>query len=181
MIRIRTILAGTVAAASLLVGGDVQGASAAVIGQSWPTVAAGARNTDVFTIQALLRFHHDGDIGFDQGLIVDGVFGRKTRAAVQQFQRSHGLHADGVVGPLTWSRLVSRAAPGDRGDQVLALQEQLRELGVERGQTELLRADGTFGPVTKAAVQREQQRWSLKPTGIVDVATWRVLVLHTAH
>ncbi len=69
------------------------------------------------------------------------------------------------------------------GEQVLALQEQLRELGVEREQahphSELVRVDGMYGPLTKAAVRREQQRYSLNPTGVADVATWRVLVAHT--
>lgn len=36
----------------------------------------------------------------------DGVFGRKTRAAVQQFQKSHGLVNDGIVGPATWDVLL---------------------------------------------------------------------------
>ena len=181
MIRVRTMLAGAVATASLLAVSGVQSADAAE--QSWPTVGAGAHSTDVFTIQSLLRFHHDGDIGPRQGLRVDGAFGPRTRAAVQQFQRERRLHADGIVGPLTWSRLVQRAALGARGEQVLALQEQLRELGVEREQahphSELVRVDGMYGPLTKAAVQREQQRYSLNPTGVADVATWRVLVAHT--
>jgi Transglycosylase-like domain/Putative peptidoglycan binding domain len=39
------------------------------------------------------------------GLKPDGVYGRKTRAAVKRFQRAHGLTADGIVGPQTLAAL----------------------------------------------------------------------------
>ena len=38
-------------------------------------------------------------------LLVDNRFGLKTEKAVIDFQKSHGLHADGVVGPQTWKAL----------------------------------------------------------------------------
>lgn len=41
------------------------------------------------------------------GLVVDGIFGRKTEVAVQEFQLAHGLHADGIVGPQTWKALLA--------------------------------------------------------------------------
>ena len=37
---------------------------------------------------------------------VDGIFGSKTYAAVLAFQKANGLAADGIVGPLTWGKLV---------------------------------------------------------------------------
>lgn len=42
--------------------------------------------------------------GFDPGP-VDGRMGKKTKAAVKQFQRRNNLKADGIVGEKTWSLL----------------------------------------------------------------------------
>ena len=39
------------------------------------------------------------------GLVVDGVYGARTTAAVAGFQSEHGLAVDGVVGPVTWGAL----------------------------------------------------------------------------
>jgi peptidoglycan hydrolase-like protein with peptidoglycan-binding domain len=39
------------------------------------------------------------------GLPADGVYGKRTRAAIRRFQRSHGLDVDGVAGPQTLAAL----------------------------------------------------------------------------
>lgn len=49
------------------------------------------------------------------------MFGESTRAAVERYQRAHGLTADGVVGPRTWAALQGDGgalytAPGWRWD-----------------------------------------------------------------
>lgn len=49
--------------------------------------------------------------GFYQGEI-DGVKGRKTRAAIKKFQKENGLTADGVVGKRTWQALNKYASGG---------------------------------------------------------------------
>ena len=55
------------------------------------------------------------DKGFDPGRI-DGVWGRKTIAAVKLFQSEQGLTADGVVGPRTKAALFGGATPVPQPD-----------------------------------------------------------------
>jgi peptidoglycan hydrolase-like protein with peptidoglycan-binding domain len=103
------------------------------------------------------------------GLHVDRIYGKHTKRAVKRFQRSHGLTADGVVGPATWSAL-KRARGGSSGGgrggrgTVRALQ---RALGIA--------ADGVFGPGTYAAVKRFQRGKGLTADGVVGPATWAAL------
>ena len=65
-----------------------------------PMVSYGSRGDAVRKLQELLNA-----LGYDCGS-VDGIFGSKTKAAVLVFQKANGLAADGIVGPLTWGKLV---------------------------------------------------------------------------
>ena len=65
-----------------------------------PTVSYGSRGDAVRKLQELLNA-----LGYDCGS-VDGIFGSKTYAAVLAFQKANGLAADGIVGSLTWGKLV---------------------------------------------------------------------------
>jgi peptidoglycan hydrolase-like protein with peptidoglycan-binding domain len=60
---------------------------------------------------------------------------------------------------------------GMRGPAVAQLQERLRTLGFLRSS-----ADGVFGEATQAAVIAAQERFKIKPDGIVGPATWRALL-----
>ena len=65
-----------------------------------PMVSYGSRGDAVRKLQELLNA-----LGYDCGS-VDGIFGSKTKAAVLAFQKANGLAADGIVGSLTWGKLV---------------------------------------------------------------------------
>lgn len=75
-----------------------------VAGSTWTalvvTVRNGSTGEAVKGVQSQLNTR-----GY--GLVVDGVFGSKTEAAVRDFQTKRGLVVDGVVGPRTWNALVS--------------------------------------------------------------------------
>ena len=66
------------------------------------TVKSGDDNRHVSDLQWLLRNKHGYKI-----LKVDGGFGNKTLVAVKDFQKKHGLTADGIVGPKTWKKLLA--------------------------------------------------------------------------
>lgn len=69
-----------------------------------PTLRVGSRGPAVEELQRALT-------AAGQACAVDGAFGPATRAAVVAFQQSHGLGADGVVGPQTWGALGGGGAP----------------------------------------------------------------------
>lgn len=64
----------------------------------------GSSGPDVITLQYLLDIisEYYPEI---PSLAQDGIFGSGTRQSVIAFQRTMGLNADGVVGPLTWKAL----------------------------------------------------------------------------
>jgi len=67
----------------------------------------GSRGSDVAEVQARLN-----ELGYIPGPI-DGIFGKKTEAAVIRFQRDRGLTPDGIVGPLTYNSLFQPSSSPD--------------------------------------------------------------------
>ncbi|WP_413166768.1 peptidoglycan-binding domain-containing protein [Capilliphycus salinus ALCB114379] len=65
---------------------------------SQPTLRRGSQGEAVIRLQNRLN-----DFGFR--LVVDGIFGPATEAAVKRYQSNNRLTVDGIVGPQTWSAL----------------------------------------------------------------------------
>lgn len=61
---------------------------------SKPMLRVGSRGTVVRYLQ------------FRVGVSIDGIFGSNTKAGVIRFQKNNGLSADGIVGPITWKKLI---------------------------------------------------------------------------
>jgi N-acetylmuramoyl-L-alanine amidase len=120
------------------------------------------------------------------GLLEDGWVGSTydtvVERAVRQFQQQRGLTADGIVGPATYRALEeARWKLGDRvlvhlpgslqsGDDVIALQSRLLDLGFKVG-----RVDGRFGASTELAVREFQRNIGVPPDGTCGPATLKAL------
>lgn len=150
-----------------VVGGEkIPGQAAAVAVAAKP--AASKASVAVKEYQTLLN-------KFGYKLVVDGLTGPKTTAAVKDFQAKHKLAIDGIVGPKTLAALKKgpSTAPkypgylikeGSRGDVVKKVQAKVGT-----------KADGIFGPNTKKAVKAFQSKHKLATDGIVGPATWKAL------
>jgi peptidoglycan hydrolase-like protein with peptidoglycan-binding domain len=145
-----------------------------------PTIAEGATGPAVRWAQYRIVLTRQS-LDYRQ---IDGIFGKVTRSAVEEFQSENGLAVDGVVGPLTWAALHGDApqpptlANGSSGPVVSRLQTVLNE---GRGEfapdtNPILSVDGIFGPQTKGAVQGMQGSNSIPADGIVGLQTWAVPV-----
>jgi hypothetical protein len=64
-----------------------------------PIVKQGAKGNITFVVQELLKKK-----GFN--LNSDGAFGPITDSTVKQFQSNVGIGSDGIVGPITWKKLL---------------------------------------------------------------------------
>lgn len=135
----------------------------------FPVVAEGAIEHPVRTLQHLLRAR-------GHSVVVDGIFGPHTKAAVKAFQQGHGLAADGIVGPLTWPKLIVQVKKGDQGDAVRGVQEEFKFREGSGDPSQGLQIDGIFGPKTDAAVRGFQQALAIAVDGIVGPVTWRALI-----
>ena len=128
---------------------------------------------------------------------VDGRYGNNMTNAVRRFQGQFGLTTDGVIGPATWSKIVSvsqgvsaqnntnvtSAYPGSvlntgsQGDSVRFIQSYLNAVNkYTSAGWPTLAVDGIYGQMTKQVVRNFQTKYRLTADGIVGRETWALII-----
>ena len=141
----------------------------------------------------------DGDSGYRVAELIDrlielyylpssargSIFNADVKQAVQSFQRQLGYWQSGTATQYLQTRLFSASAPeydgyqtlryGDNNYRVLQLQNRLKALGYQAGNT-----DGDYGTRTRSAVSAFQKQAGLSATGIADPETQTRLYAYDA-
>ncbi|TQM64905.1 peptidoglycan-binding domain-containing protein [Humibacillus xanthopallidus] len=146
---------------------DVQGECERTL-TAYPVLEPGAKGP---AVRALQCFLDDADYG---PVIVDGVYGRQTRAAVARVESGFegAPPHPGRIDRGMWVLLISRALgtatlrEGATGPEVTTLQRALRAAGGT------LEVDGVFGPQTRRAVTQFQKANSITADGVVGEETY---------
>lgn len=137
-------------------------------------------------------------------IVLDGIFGGETQAAVRVIQRDFGLPQTGEIDKNTWDEIVRlynelgvlereevreegalppelREYPGTpirrgaRGESVSYIQNLINVIARSESSIPSLEVDGIFGPLTQAAVEAFQRFSGIATDGIVGPITWVAL------
>lgn len=157
----------------LLLG--VIGTSAATAGttSAYRSLDLNDTGSDVLAVQRKLQ-----ELGYYDGELT-GTYGNLTKEAVRQYQKKNGLGADGIAGEKTQTKLLGAAGSatstttvtttlreGSSGNDVLTLQQKLKDLGYYTGEL-----TGNYGSLTKEAVRLYQRANDLGSDGIAGPKT----------
>lgn len=141
------------------------------------TIALGSTGPDVKRLQRVLARH----LMWSPFGPITGTFDAGLETAVKAFQQSNGLVVDGIVGPATWAALPSyrEASPklehGAHGPAVAFLQKALAgdDIAIQFAAYSGA-VDGIFGDQTATAVRALQTWGGVTADGVVGDDTWFV-------
>jgi peptidoglycan hydrolase-like protein with peptidoglycan-binding domain len=147
--------------------GSARAASCQRTLKHYPVLPPGAHRPAVRTLQCVLN-----DDGFGP-VVVDGVYGPQTRAAVRRVENGFEGPSPhpGRINNGFWVLLFGQHLPdrnlhsGQHGPAIRTLQRALRAAGGN------LPVNATFGPRTKTVVRHYQRSQGVPVTGVVDERT----------
>ncbi|MEO6836298.1 MAG: peptidoglycan-binding protein [Candidatus Tumulicola sp.] len=139
------------------------------------TISLGSSGNDVKRLQRVLARH----LMWNPFGPITGTFDNGLESSVRIFQQSQGLVVDGIVGPLTWAALPAyrEASPelqkGFTGPGVAWLQKALAGSVIAVAFTPYGGAiDGIFGPATDTALRALQTWAGIAVDGVAGDDTW---------
>jgi len=143
-----------------------------------PVLEQGQLGADVADVQRSLKA-----VGYD--VAIDGQFGPKTLAALQNFQQQHGLAQSGKADSATLQALklaestqvVPNPTTGSflkQGSSGFAVYELQKDLNLA-GANPAVKVDGDFGAGTETALKAFQTKHGLKADGIAGPKTLAAL------
>ncbi len=139
---------------------------------TYKMVAYGSQGDAVRQLQSELNKH-----GYQ--LDEDGIFGSKTKAAVQDYQKKNSLRLDGIAGDETWGSLMAApAAEAETGEETEAAPVARPSAKTAQALAKLERGYTPSEDVTAAQAYRENFKM-LADTG-VTVLAGTDMVLHGA-
>ncbi len=158
----------------------------------------GSQGIEVVELQYYLSIIGEYNENISQ-VSIDGRYGASTEQAVRNFQKEYVLPVDGVVGRVTWDKIIdifggimenvnvpgtglgSRIYPGspvsfgDAGGNVRYIQQIINAISPSYPQIPSVTVDGEFGAATQRAIIRFQQLFGLAADGVVGRDTWNEL------
>ncbi len=155
----------------------------------------------------LMKIYYNRIASFYGGLpsvTVNDIYDEAFADAIEAFQERFGLETDGIIGALTWTRIVElynflqntqngqgNITPdalensgypgitlrrGMSGRHVKYVQDAINRINRKSGKKEYLRVNGEFMAETENAVREYQRENGLVPDGAVDEELWRRLM-----
>jgi peptidoglycan hydrolase-like protein with peptidoglycan-binding domain len=118
-------------------------------------------------------------------LVIDGVFGPRTKAVTRRFQQEAQLKPTGVVDRGTWERWIGasvtccgaglpsfRGPLGTRPDAYVAWWQLALDRWLTHRRLPGLVIDGVYGNITRSRTALFQSRSGLSASGVADRRTW---------
>ncbi len=153
---------------SLTVQSEIVGTAAQA---SSTGLSPGDKGSEISTAQERLTEYEYYEYGN-----ITGFYGPVTEDAVKKFQRTHNLAQTGILDSTSLELLYSDEImyytiyPGDSGDDIIKMQDKLRELGYYSGES-----TGFYGDATLTAVKIFQDDNGLSVDGKVGKSTRELL------
>ena len=152
----------------------------------------GSRGSDVAIMQSYLNAIKMGMYPSMAKLVVDGIFGQRTKTTVMQYQGFSGLKQDGIIGQETWDYIVADyeelpvkpvdqypgyvLRPGSSGNDVRNMQLKLNNTNPVYTAINYQTVDGKYGNNMTNAVRRFQGQFGLTIDGLIGEMTWNKIV-----